>query len=111
MRNLETNTLDRLIHLDDSEVRSSVIRQKGEFQNGGNKKKKLCKFSEKLTFLTPWHAHVRVYIRRCEMSVFQDIWRALFSCYLRFEIRSLFSFRRNEGQVLLVQTRPVKILF
>ena len=32
---------------------SSVIRQKGESQNGGNKKTKHAKFSEKRTFLTP----------------------------------------------------------
>ena len=32
---------------------ASVIQQKGESQNGGNKKAKHAKFSEKLTFLTP----------------------------------------------------------
>ena len=32
---------------------ASVIRQKGESQNGGNKKAKYAKFSEKLTLLTP----------------------------------------------------------
>ena len=32
---------------------SSVLRQKGEYQNGGKKKGKHAKFSEKLTFLTP----------------------------------------------------------
>ena len=30
---------------------SSVIRQKGEYQNGGNKKAKHAKFPEKPTFL------------------------------------------------------------
>ena len=48
---------------------SSVIRQKGEPQNEGNKKIKQAKFSKKRTFLTPRYAHVH-------------------SCYLRFEIRS-----------------------
>ena len=33
---------------------SLVIRQKGKSQNGGNKKAKHAKFSEKGTFLTPW---------------------------------------------------------
>ena len=51
---------------------SSVIWQKVESQNGGNKNTKHAKFSEKRTFFTPWYAHVRVRIR----------W-----CYLRFEIR------------------------
>ena len=32
---------------------SSVIKQKGESQNGGNKKTKHAKFSEKQTLLTP----------------------------------------------------------
>ena len=38
---------------------SMVIRQKDESQNGGNKKVKHAKFSEKRTFLTPWYAHVQ----------------------------------------------------
>ena len=38
---------------------SLVIRQKSESQNGGNKKAKYAKFSEKRTFFTPWYAHVR----------------------------------------------------
>ena len=38
---------------------SSVMRQKGESQNGGNKKVKHAKFSKKRTFLTPWYAHVQ----------------------------------------------------
>ena len=36
---------------------SSVIRQKSESQNGGNKKTKHVTFSEKQIFLTPWYAH------------------------------------------------------
>ena len=43
-----------------SHYNSSVIRQKGESQNGGNKKTKHAKFSDKKTFLTPWYAHVRL---------------------------------------------------
>ena len=37
---------------------SSVLRQKGEFQNGYFKKTKHAKFFEKRTFLTPWYAQV-----------------------------------------------------
>ena len=40
----------------------SVIRQKGEFQNGCFKKTKHAKFSEKRTFLTPLYTHVRVHL-------------------------------------------------
>ena len=40
-------------------INSSIKRQKGEYQNEGNKKTKHAKFSEKQTFLTPWYAHVR----------------------------------------------------
>ena len=35
-------------------MNSSVIRQKGESQNGCFKKTKYVKFSDKRTFLTPW---------------------------------------------------------
>ena len=42
--------------------KSSVIRQKGETQNGCFKKTKHVKFSEKQTFLPRWYAHVRVRI-------------------------------------------------
>ena len=48
--------LSLLVH---ERVKSSVIRQKGEFQNMCFKKTKHVNFSEKRTFLTPWYAHVR----------------------------------------------------
>ena len=38
--------------------KSSVIRQKGESQNGCFKKTKHVEFSEKQAFLTPWYAHI-----------------------------------------------------
>ena len=38
---------------------SSVIRQKGESQNGCFKKRKHAKFSKKRTSFTPWYTHVR----------------------------------------------------
>ena len=41
---------------------SSVIRQKGKSEKGGNKKTKHAK----------------------EMFIFRKVWRVLFSCYLRF---------------------------
>ena len=40
-------------------VKSSLIRQKGECENGCFKKTKHAKFFKKRTFLTPWYAHVR----------------------------------------------------
>ena len=60
---------------------SSVIRWKGESQNGGKKKAKHAKFSEKLTFFTLWYAHGG---KKC--SFFRKIWRPLFSCYFHLEI-------------------------
>ena len=39
---------------------ASVIRQKGESQNGWFKKTEHAKFSEKRTFLTPWYAHIHM---------------------------------------------------
>ena len=49
--------------------KSSVIRQKGDYQNGCFKKTKHAKFYEKRTFFTPWY-----------------LWRALFSWRTGFEI-------------------------
>ena len=63
------------------------IKAKGEYQNGGNKKTKHDKFSEKRTFLTSWYTYVCVRIRVQKMLVFRKVWRAFFSYYLRFEIR------------------------
>ena len=60
--------------------------QKDEAQSAGYEKTKHTKFSEKLTFLTPWYAHVRVWNMGQKMLVFQKIWCALFSCNLGFEI-------------------------
>ena len=51
--------------------KATVIRQKGESQNGCFKKAKHAKFSEKRTFFTPWYAHTR----------------SLLSWNTRFEIR------------------------
>ena len=39
-------------------IKPSVIRQKGDNQNGCFKKTNHAKFSEKRTFLIPWYAHV-----------------------------------------------------
>ena len=59
--------------------KSSVIRQKGESQNGGNKKSKHAKFSEKRTFLTPWYAHV---------SITEHIWMTVALTFLLKETRN-----------------------
>ena len=40
---------------------SSVIKQKGESQNGCLKKTKQAKFSKKRTLFTPWYAHVSIF--------------------------------------------------
>ena len=69
-----------------SKCNSSVIRRKSESQNGGNKKTKQAKFSEKRTFLTPpdSHTYVRVSVGK---TCLPKTWFALFSCYFRFKIR------------------------
>ena len=56
---------------------------KGRTQNGGNKNTKHAKFSEKRTFLPP-DTHTYVCVSEGKKH---KIWRALCSCYLRFEIR------------------------
>ena len=50
----------------------SVIRQKGESQNGCFKKAKHTKISEKQTFLTSWYAHAH-YIEN--FSDFSDFFK------------------------------------
>ena len=50
--------------------KSLAIRQKGESQNGGNKKTKHAKFSEKWTFLIPWYANAHVHITDKKCSFF-----------------------------------------
>ena len=41
---------------------TSVIRENGKSQNGGDKKTKYAKFSEKRTFTTLWYVHVHACI-------------------------------------------------
>ena len=40
---------------------------------GGHPLSTYAKYSEKLTFVTPWYAHVRVLIRGLQMLVFPNI--------------------------------------
>ena len=67
---------------------SSVIRQKGKFQNGCFKKTKHAKFSEKRTFLTPWYAHVRVCIRGVRKVRFSENLACFVFLKHCFEIRA-----------------------
>ena len=80
-----------------------VISQLGESQNGGNKKTKHAKFSEKRTFL-PRYAHVRFFGK----------FRVLFSCYLRFKIRLFALLPMNLEHTLeniAVKSLPPRTLF
>ena len=79
---------------------SSVIRQKGGSQNGYFKKTKHAKFSEKRTFLNPWHVHVRVRIRgkKCLFVRKFDILCFLEIPVLRFAL--LLYYRRYVNQIL-----------
>ena len=66
----------------------SLIRRKGESQNGGNKKTKYTTFSEKRTFLNPPPPPLTCTCSFAYQGVrivcfFRGIWRSLFSCYLR----------------------------
>ena len=53
-----------------------VVRQKGEFQNRGNKKTKHANFSGKRTFLTPWYAHVQKYAFNAFKKSFETLKRS-----------------------------------
>ena len=48
------------------------------------------KFSEKLTFLTPWYAHICARIRGLEMLVFREILRTYLMDGLKWDLRSSF---------------------
>ena len=67
---------------------SSVIRQsqKVNLKTEEARKQSIPNFPKNQRFLPP--EHVRECIRGYEMFVFLKIWRALLSCYLRFEICS-----------------------
>ena len=58
-----------------------VIRQKGESRNGGNKKTKHAKFSEKRPFLTPWSAR-----KKCLFFGKFDVLCFLVTSILRFAL-------------------------
>ena len=77
----------------------SVIRQKGESQNGCLKKTKHSKFSEK-------RKNLRVSIRGYKMFVFWKIWRVLFSWNTRFEIRP-FALLPSLCLLSLTHVRPM----
>ena len=74
-------------------IKTSVIRQKSELQNGYLKKTKHATFSRKQTFLTPWYAHVRMHIREAIKVRFSVgmlcfvVFFGIFFWNIRFEIR------------------------
>ena len=77
----------------------SVIREKGESQNGCYKKTKHPKFSKNGPFLRSADICTRMY-QRVRNVRFWKIWRTLFSCNTRFEIRP-FAFFSDELLVFL----------
>ena len=64
---------------------SSVIRQKGEPQNGCLKERKYAKFPKKEYFLPP-DTHTFMLVSGGKKRPFRKIWRALFSWNTRVEI-------------------------
>ena len=80
----------------------SVIRQKGEFQNGSFKKTKHTKFSEKRTFHTPWYAHVHSYhlIRTHTFKINnkKNAWQMSSSAWFREGARSGILFFEHRKQ-------------
>ena len=66
---------------------SSVIRQKGESQNGYFKRTKHAKFFEKPLFFTPWYAHVR---EKCSFFGKFDVFCFLEAPVLRFALLSCY---------------------
>ena len=90
---------------------SSVIRQKGESQNGCFKKTKHAKFSEERTFLTPWNARAYQGVRNVR---FLENLACFVFLNTRFEIRPFAflptilypcfcSLQRDAAEILLVK--------
>ena len=100
--------------------KSSVIRQKGESQNGCSMKTKHVKFSEKRTFLTPDDAHVCALLylqhgntllfnvsQRIDLLTLRDIRvTCVYKVFSRCLCKRLVSFLTNES--LLEQIRSAR---
>ena len=76
-------------------VKTSVIMQKGESQNGWYKKTKHAAFFEKRTFLIPWYAHMRVCIRGKKCSFFGKFGLLCFLVTPVLRFARLLYYRRN----------------
>ena len=79
----------------------SIIRQKGKSSNGCFKKIKHAKFSEKRSFLTPWHADIRFFwntrfeIRALALSpIIPGIWGRLVNNHLEIDVKNSVKFRK-----------------
>ena len=77
--------------LDNIPVSWTVIRQKGESQNGCYEKIKIVKFSEKRTFPSPWHAPLRVG-KKCTFFGKFDV-----LCFLVTSVLKLARFEITDG--------------
>ena len=90
---------------------SSVIRQKGESQNGCFVKTKHVTFSEKRTFITPWCAHVPILNNcegkglffSCEFSFVENLWSYL-NLYLFLKFKSL-----KTSKTVMLHVDPLNI--
>ena len=82
-----------------------ICINKNNFFLGGHPLSTYAKFSEKLTLLTPWYAHVRVRINGLETLVFQKILRT----YLKDDhlLGSLKYLERIHRKILRLHT-PVR---
>ena len=77
---------------------SSVLKQKGECQSGGNKKTKRVIYSKKWTFLYPWYADVRVHLfvsrgKKCLFFGKYDVFCFLVNSVFRFALFDLIPTR------------------
>ena len=85
---------------------SSVIRQKGESQNGGNKKAKHTKFSTKRTF-PPAYQGVRNFGVLCFLvtSVLRFVHLPYYPWYVTFCIANCMYFLRRSETIFIMTTR------
>ena len=88
----------------------SVIWQKGESQNGGNKNTKHAKFSQKRTFFAHWYAHVLSFYYMSPFLKFSVTIKSFRyygqSCYFPTTFSIHFNFFNCEERYILCSNCP-----
>ena len=100
-------SIKKSIYINTDVLNSSVIRQKGESQNGCFKKTKQCQIFQKTNIshpLTRTHTSAYQGVRNVRFS---EIWLAFFSWNTRFEIRPFVLLPTNYSNVVTMKLKII----